>query len=70
MFYFDDAMVSINCPCCDYGLDVELREVRLGSRVICHNCKQIIQLQDGDASVHTGLQDITQALNDLFRNFK
>jgi len=65
MDLFDGLFVTLNCPNCDYGLDVELLSVRLEAIVFCPCCKSTIQLVDADSSVHGAQEDVASAMKDL-----
>ncbi len=70
MDLFEGLFVTLNCPKCGYGMDVELLSVRLQTIVFCPCCKVTIQLVDADASVHGGQEDVESAINDLEREIK
>ena len=57
--------VSMPCPSCGYGVDVELLSVRLEERVYCPCCKIRIQLIDDDATVFGAQDRIEAAVEDL-----
>ena len=65
MVELDRFRLEAQCPRCDYPLEVEMIDVRLGSRIFCPNCKCQIYLQDKDASIHTARDQIQHALSDL-----
>ena len=65
-----DTWIDIKCPNCSYDFEVQLKEAKLQSHVICNNCKTNINLVDNDSSVHTGLNTIHQSLKDLTNIFK
>lgn len=72
MIDFNYTWVDIECPKCNYQDGVQLVDVRTEKSVFCNNCKSIIQLQDSEASVYTGVESINNALkdlDDLFKNF-
>ena len=57
--------VSVPCPSCGYGLDVELLSVRLEEGVFCPCCKIRIQLIDDDATLFGTQERIEAAFEDL-----
>ena len=65
MDLFDGLFLTLDCPNCDYGMDVEILSVRLETMTLCPCCKLAIQLVDADASVHGAQEKIGSALNDL-----
>ena len=62
--------VDAPCPLCTYPLAVELREVRMRSRIFCPNCKAAIQLEDEQASAERALKDADRALDGLERTLR
>lgn len=70
MALFDDLFVTLGCPNCDYGMDVELLSVRLEERIFCPCCKVTIQLVDAGANVHAAQEDIESAMKDFERDLK
>ena len=70
MFNLDDTWIDINCPKCNYRFEIQMIDVRLESKIYCHNCKFSIQLKDSEASVYTSTRDINQALNKLDKTLK
>jgi transcription elongation factor Elf1 len=72
MIDFNYIWVDIECPKCNYQNEVQLIDAKSEKSIFCNNCKSIIQLQDSEASVHTGVESINNALkdlDDLFKNF-
>lgn len=66
MLNINDSWIEVNCPKCQYLLDVKLVDVKLEKKIYCHNCKITIQLKDESASIHTG----TKRINDLMNKFE
>lgn len=62
--------ITIECPKCNYPIDITFSSPKLQEKVYCHNCKTTIQLVDDSASVHTSIRKIDQALKDLGNLFK
>jgi Zn ribbon nucleic-acid-binding protein len=62
--------VEIECPNCNYQDTIQLLDAKTERRVFCHNCKCSIQLQDSNASVHSGIESIEDAMKDLNNTFK
>lgn len=67
---FDRMSVDAPCPVCTYSLAVELREVRMRSRIFCPNCKTAIQLEDERASTDRALTNANRALDGLERTLR
>ena len=65
MDLFDSLFVTVACPNCNYGMDVELLSVRLEATTFCPCCKVTIQLVDADASVHGAQEEIESAMKDF-----
>ncbi len=62
MGLFDGLFLTLECPNCNYGMDVELLSVRLEATIFCPCCKITIQLVDADASVHGSQKEIESAI--------
>lgn|GEM_PF-3357999 len=62
--------ITVPCPKCGYGFDVELSSVRLQRTVFCPCCKSAIKLVDQDASIHGSQKDVNSSLSDLERQLK
>lgn len=63
--------VDIHCPKCNYQDEIQLIDAKAEKLIFCNNCKSSIQLQNSNASVHTGIESINKAfkdLEDLFKN--
>ena len=65
MDLFDGAFVTLACPNCNYGMDVELLAVRLEATTFCPCCNVTIRLVDADASVHGAQEEIESAMKDF-----
>lgn len=65
MDLFGGLFVTLNCPNCEYGMDVEFLSVRMQRTIFCPCCKLTIQLVDADASVHSAQKDAELAINSL-----
>jgi len=70
MLNLKNIWVDVGCTNCKYEFDIRLIEVKLQSKVFCHNCKSTIQLIDQDASVYTGMKKIEDQFNKLLTIFK
>ena len=70
MSMLDDLMVTVACPLCGYGMDVELLSVRLQANIFCPCCKATIQLVDDSASAHAAQREVESALASLRRSLK
>jgi hypothetical protein len=62
--------VEINCPRCGYIDEIQLIDAKTEKTIFCHNCKVNIKLSDNEASVHSGINNINSALNELENIFK
>lgn len=67
---FDGLFVTLKCPKCGYGMDVEFQSVRLQAITFCPCCKVTIQLVDADASVYRGQEDVESAIKDIRSEIK
>lgn len=65
MDLFDGLFVTLACPNCNYGIDVEILSVRLEATTLCPCCKITIQLVDADASVHGTQEEIEATMKDF-----
>ena len=65
MDLFDGLFVTLACPNCNYGMDVELFSIRLESTTFCPCCKVTIQLVDSNASVHGAQKEVESAMKDF-----
>lgn len=70
MELFDGLFLTLACPKCNYGMEVELLAVRLEATVFCPCCKVTVQLVDADASVHGSQNEIQAALKDFESQLK
>lgn len=64
--------VDIECPKCGYLDNIQLVDAKTEMTVYCHNCKVSIKLSDSEASVHQGINNISNSikeLENLFKNF-
>lgn len=72
MFDLNYIWVDIACPKCNYQDEMQLIDAKSEKLIFCNNCKVGIQLQDSEASVHSGIENINKAfkdIDDLFKNF-
>lgn len=70
MFDLNNTWIEFNCPRCTYLNSVQLVDVKSERSVFCPNCKSIIELKDDSGSVHSSVQSINNAFNDLARTLK
>ena len=70
MIDFNKIWVDFNCPKCNYADKVQLVDVKSEKTIFCNNCKIKIQLTDGQASVHSGIDRMSKSLNDLQNTLK
>ena len=70
MDLFDGLFITLECPKCGYGMDVELLSVRLEAIAFCPCCKATIQLVDADASVHGAQEEVESAMKDIESQLK
>lgn len=61
---------EFSCPTCEYINDVQFVDIRLESKIICPNCKTIIELSDDDGSVHNTINEINNVLNNIENLFE
>ena len=72
MIEFSYLWIDIECPNCAYQDEIQLVDVKSEKVIFCNNCKCSIQLKDSEASVHSGVEDINNALqklDDIFKSF-
>ncbi len=62
--------IDIECPHCHYETQIQLIDVKTEIIIFCNNCKSSIQIIDSEASTHTGIESINNALNDFENLFK
>lgn len=70
MFDLNMVWVEIECPNCKYQDEVQLVDAKTERTIFCHNCKINIELKDGDASVHSGIESINEAMKEFERALK
>ncbi|MCB0540762.1 MAG: hypothetical protein KDE33_24820 [Bacteroidetes bacterium] len=70
MFNVNEIWIDFNCPKCQYLIDVQLVDVKLGKITFCHNCKTDIQLIDESASTYLGAKRIDNVMKSLERTLK
>ena len=66
----DRTFITLDCPNCGFGTDIQFFSVRLQETVFCPCCKAIIQLVDVDASAHAADKIINSAVDDLQQELK
>lgn len=69
MFDLDCAIISIECPRCNFLNSVTLRQVRLHDVVICRGCKSNMQLVDYMGTVSNAREDIWNSLTNMMESF-
>ena len=70
MDLFHGLFMTLACPNCNYGMDVELLSVRLETTTFCPCCKVTIRPVDADASVHGAQEEIESAMKDFDSQLK
>lgn len=70
MIDFNKIWVDFECPKCHYSDEIQLIDAKTEKTIFCHNCKVSITLIDENASVHSGVNNMNNALNDLEKMFK
>ena len=70
MIDFNRIWINFKCPKCNYTNEVQLIDAKTEKTVFCHNCKICISLKDENASVHNGVNNMNNALNNLEKMFK
>ena len=63
-------VLTINCPSCQFSLDVLGKQVMAEEKVICAGCLSEIQLKDNGSSFRHAEQEINNALESLMKSFK
>lgn len=70
MINLNKTWIDIQCPQCSYIDEVQLIDVKTEKTVFCHNCKIMIKLIDGNASVHVAIENINSQLKKLEKALK
>ena len=70
MDLFEGLFVTLACPNCNYGMDVELLSVRLEATIFCPCCKVMVQLVDAEANVHGAQEEVESAMKDFDKQLK
>ena len=70
MIDFNKTWIDFECPKCDYCVEVQLIDAKTEKTIYCHNCKTSILLKDENASVHSGIDKMNNALKELDKMFK
>ena len=70
MLNFNNIWVDFECPKCGYQDKIQLIDAKTEKMIFCHNCKSNIKLSDSEASVHTGIDSMSNALKELERTLK
>jgi len=70
MIDFNKMWIDFECPNCGYIDEVQMIDVKTEKKVFCHNCKIIIELIDSDASTHSSIDSMTNALKDFEKTLK
>lgn len=75
MSYLDEAWVTVPCPFCGFGVEIQVVQLSLGAYVLCPGCHETVRLRDPEASVHRAnqkvgrmIQAIKRGLSGLGRN--
>ena len=61
---------TIECPNCQFSLDVLCKQMMAEEIVICPGCLSEIQLVDDGSSLKHAQQEIDEAIEDLMRNLR
>ena len=62
--------VEMACPKCGYCDAIQLVDAKTEKTIFCNNCKITIALSDKEASVHSNINSINNAFNELENIFK
>lgn len=57
--------IELNCPICNFILDILMKQVMAEEVVICPGCLSEIQLVDDGGSSNRAQRDINNALKDI-----
>jgi hypothetical protein len=57
--------VELNCPKCDFALDILVKQIMAEEIILCPGCLTEIQLVGESGSSYRAQSDIDEALNDL-----
>jgi hypothetical protein len=67
---FNKTWIDFECSNCSYLDEIQLVDVKSEKEVFCHNCKSKIHLNDQDGSVHSGIENMNNAMKKLVDTFK
>lgn len=70
MIDINQIWVDIECPKCGYQDVIQMVDAKSEKSIFCHNCKITIELTDGEASVHNGIESVNNAFKELEKTFK
>jgi len=70
MSIFDRHFIPVNCPSCNYPVDVQFLSLRLEEVIFCPCCKASIRLHDETASAFGADKEISNALTSLSDSLK
>ncbi len=62
--------VDFECPKCNYPDEIQLVDIKTEKTVFCHNCKIMIQLKDGEASMYSAISSMSNGINKINDIFK
>ena len=65
MFDLDRVAITITCPKCNFDNSATVRQVRVGDRVICRGCKNVLCLVDRNASFKKGRSRMSEEIESL-----
>jgi hypothetical protein len=62
--------MTVECPNCQYQIDILIKQVVAEETIICSGCLQDIHLIDEGSSAGHANQEINNALDELIKSFR
>ena len=70
MFDLDGAAFTFTCPKCHFENSATVRQVRIGSRIICRGCKRNLCLVDVNSSFKKARRRMSDEIDSLGKALK
>jgi hypothetical protein len=70
VFDLRNTWITIDCPRCKYYIDVQHIDLKLEARLICFNCKLIVQIVDRESSAFRGINHAADLFSKFNRHFR
>lgn len=62
--------ITIDCPNCQFQIDILIKQVVAEETIICPGCLQDIKLVDAGGSSQHSIRDVNNALEDLSKSIR